>query len=151
MTDGPHVNTPSPLCRTFLHLNDQDSVAAKAESSGCGGVSSVHVQRHIHTSVDEKSTDILPQTDQEMEPILKTITMSDKKPEIFSEMVPGKGRPPEPPVDCCMSGCANCVWIKYADELKDYYCDGKERALQEIELMENESLKAFLKLELSLL
>lgn len=60
--------------------------------------------------------------------------------------------PPEPPVDCCMSGCANCVWIMYANELKQYYeKDGNERAKREIEKIDNPSLKMFLKLELGLL
>ncbi|XP_060063983.1 uncharacterized protein LOC132544409 [Ylistrum balloti] len=87
----------------------------------------------------------------EVDPILKTATISDTKLSNFTEIVPGKGPPPEPPVDCCMSGCANCVWITYAEELKNYYCDGKERALHEIEQIDNPSLKAFIKLELSLL
>ncbi|KAK7507876.1 hypothetical protein BaRGS_00000841 [Batillaria attramentaria] len=67
-----------------------------------------------------------------------------------AKVVPGKGPPPEPPVDCCMSGCANCVWILYAEELKDYYSDGGEAARQALEQIENPSLKAFLKLELGL-
>lgn len=68
------------------------------------------------------------------------------------DVIPGKGMPPEPPVDCCMSGCANCVWIMYANELKQYYeKDGNERAKREIEKIDNPSLKMFLKLELGLL
>lgn len=68
------------------------------------------------------------------------------------DIVLGKGIPPEPPVDCCMSGCANCVWIMYANELRKYYeKDGNERAKKEIEKIENPSLKMFLKLELGLL
>ncbi|GAB1599307.1 oxidoreductase-like domain-containing protein 1 [Argonauta hians] len=60
--------------------------------------------------------------------------------------------PPDPPTDCCMSGCANCVWITYAEEMKKYYCsDGVEKALKEIEAIEDVSLKAFLKVELSFL
>lgn len=67
------------------------------------------------------------------------------------DVIPGKGMPPEPPVDCCMSGCANCVWIMYANELKQYYeKDGNERAKREIEKIDNPSLKMFLKLELGL-
>lgn len=68
------------------------------------------------------------------------------------DIIPGKGMPPEPPVDCCMSGCASCVWIMYANELKEYYeKDGNERAKREIEKIDNPSLKMFLKLELGLL
>jgi hypothetical protein len=68
------------------------------------------------------------------------------------DVIPGKGMPPEPPVDCCMSGCANCVWIMYADEVKKYYeKDGNDRAKREIDKIENPSLKMFLKLELGLL
>lgn len=67
------------------------------------------------------------------------------------KVVPGKGPPPEPPVHCCMSGCANCVWIIYAEELKNYYGDGGEEARKAIEQIENPSLKAFIKLELGFL
>ena len=31
-------------------------------------------------------------------------------------------RPPSLPTTCCMSGCANCVWLDYADEVVEYYC-----------------------------
>ena len=31
-------------------------------------------------------------------------------------------RPPSLPTTCCMSGCANCVWLDYADEVVDFYC-----------------------------
>ncbi|XP_061180961.1 uncharacterized protein LOC133189593 [Saccostrea echinata] len=73
-------------------------------------------------------------------------------PSCSKDIVLGKGMPPEPPVDCCMSGCANCVWIMYANELRNYYKkDGNERAKKEIEKIENPSLKMFLKLELGLL
>lgn len=66
------------------------------------------------------------------------------------KVIPGKGPPPEPPVECCMSGCANCVWIVYAQELQNYYNDGGDAAREAIEQIENPSLRAFLKLELGL-
>ncbi|XP_069124130.1 oxidoreductase-like domain-containing protein 1 [Argopecten irradians] len=104
--------------------------------------------KHYSTSNDAKQESV---ADEHTDSVLQTATISDKKSSTFTEIVPGKGPPPEPPVDCCMSGCANCVWIKYAEELKDYYSDGTERALREIEKIDNPSLKAFIKLELSLL
>ncbi|XP_046355033.1 uncharacterized protein LOC124134321 [Haliotis rufescens] len=66
-------------------------------------------------------------------------------------VIPGKGPPPEPPIDCCMSGCVNCVWIAYAESLKDYYSDGGKSAREALEQIENPSLKMFVKLEMGLL
>ncbi|CAM1318685.1 OXLD1 (predicted) [Pycnogonum litorale] len=63
-------------------------------------------------------------------------------------VMPGKGEPPTAPSTCCMSGCANCVWIKYSEELIEYYNDGGEKAREAIEQMEDENVKAFLKLTL---
>lgn len=75
----------------------------------------------------------------------------DHPPKMASEgIVPGKGPPPEEPVNCCMSGCANCVWIQYAEDLTDYYKDGGQTALKELDKIENLGLKAFIKLELGL-
>jgi hypothetical protein len=55
---------------------------------------------------------------------------------------------------CCGSGCQNCSWLTYADELLAYYeelnkkNEGVEKILQEIEKMEDANLKAFLKMEI---
>ncbi|KAH3747420.1 hypothetical protein DPMN_181846 [Dreissena polymorpha] len=67
--------------------------------------------------------------------------------------MPGKGPPPEPPLECCMSGCANCVWITYAEELKKYFSveDGLAKTKEAIEKIDNPSLKMFVKLELGML
>lgn len=89
--------------------------------------------------------------EQDIAPCLQTLVNNNCDKMSSNDIVPGKGRPPEPPVDCCMSGCVNCVWIQYAEELKQYYSDGSDRALKEIDKIENQSLKAFIKLELGLL
>lgn len=91
-------------------------------------------------------------TDRHIKPALDSVTSDVPVPK-FVYIVPGKGPPPEPPVDCCMSGCANCVWIQYAEELKKYFSveEGNELAKKAIDQIENPGLQMFLKLELGLL
>jgi len=63
--------------------------------------------------------------------------------------IDGKGPPPEePPAGlCCMSGCANCVWLEHAKELLEYYDDGGVKAEEALKKIKDPSLKAFLKFE----
>lgn len=55
--------------------------------------------------------------------------------------------PPEVPTCCCMSGCANCVYIQYAVEMADYFKDNGATALKIIDAIEDVTLKTFLKME----
>lgn len=58
---------------------------------------------------------------------------------------------PDPPDTCCMSNCANCVWIQYAQELEKLFADGGETAKRLIiEKMDDPSMRAFLSLELTM-
>lgn len=52
---------------------------------------------------------------------------------------------PEEPTTCCMSGCANCVWLEYAEALSKYYHDGGEKAIREInERINDPNIKAYI-------
>lgn len=62
--------------------------------------------------------------------------------------------PPSLPGTCCMSGCANCVWLDYAEEMVKYYETlGKKMELSELlntldDNVDDPMVKAFLTMEL---
>jgi len=77
---------------------------------------------------------------------------SSKPPDGDDESEKKEAKPPVAPLPgmCCMSGCANCVYLEHAQALLEFYKGGgKEKALEIIEReVEDESLKAYLKLEI---
>jgi len=56
--------------------------------------------------------------------------------------------PPEVPTNCCMSGCANCVYIEYAVDMANHFKDTGMAALEVIDKIQDETLKTFLKMEI---
>ena len=44
-----------------------------------------------------------------------------KMEEEVSTKIKEEEGPPSLPTTCCMSGCANCVWLDYADAMVAYY------------------------------
>ncbi|XP_055692125.1 oxidoreductase-like domain-containing protein 1 [Lutzomyia longipalpis] len=61
----------------------------------------------------------------------------------------GNDQLPDEPTNCCMSGCANCVWIEYARELTRIYRDGGEKARKLItSRITDPNIRTFLEMEL---
>jgi len=59
---------------------------------------------------------------------------------------------PSPPTNCCMSGCANCVWIEYAEKLASQLGSGTAVARQIIvKQVDDANMRAFLEMELRML
>ncbi|CAG5115290.1 unnamed protein product [Candidula unifasciata] len=149
---------------TSARLFSSESDSQGQDSFDIGKKEKLDIEKRNEDDSDEHSpvssqscvsnlTSSLPDEEKHLEPALAA--MMDEKTQPPSALktisvVPGKGPPPEPPVTCCMSGCVNCVWIKYAEELKDYYSDGGEQAKAAVEKIEDASLRAFVKLELGL-
>jgi len=73
-----------------------------------------------------------------------------------SKSSPPPDFPPDAPTTCCMSGCANCVWLDYAEEVSKYYelkgsNMSKEEIIKDIERqLSDPMLKAFILLELKM-
>lgn len=66
------------------------------------------------------------------------------------EAIEGRQIPPEP-THCCNSGCVNCVWIKYAQELTQLFDNGDVIARKKIsEKVEDPKMRAFLFAQLGL-
>ena len=68
-------------------------------------------------------------------------------------------QPPEMSTEivCCGNGCQNCVWLTHAEKLLEFYDTKKsfnndeiQRALEEIEMLSDENLKCFLRMELKM-
>lgn len=59
---------------------------------------------------------------------------------------------PEEPTNCCMSGCANCVWIEYAEKVKEIVADIDSEEVRNMVLnkIQDPNLKTFLSMELKL-
>ena len=85
---------------------------------------------------------------------VRTLVSSSRR--LTSDVDSGSPPPSAPslPGPCCMSGCANCVWLDYAEEMVTYYQSlGKKMELTELlntleDNVDDPMVKAFLKMEL---
>lgn len=57
---------------------------------------------------------------------------------------------PEEPTTCCMRGCANCVWIEYAEEVQSILdgSDNEKIAQMVLDKIKDPNLRTFLTMEL---
>ncbi|XP_071797184.1 uncharacterized protein [Asterias amurensis] len=58
-------------------------------------------------------------------------------------------QPPDPET-CCESGCVNCVWIRYVQELMEHSPNDKEQVKKVLDQIEDYNVKMFVKMELDL-
>ena len=84
----------------------------------------------------------------------KCRSFTQNTPPMEGDSKPNKeiSKPPDPPPEglCCGSGCANCVWMVYAEELMDFYRDGGKAALKSLEKVPDPNIREFLKMELKM-
>ncbi|NXS23299.1 OXLD1 protein, partial [Mystacornis crossleyi] len=58
---------------------------------------------------------------------------------------------PPPPTHCCGTGCPNCVWVGYVEELLERHRDSGAQALAAVEQhVEDENIKMILRMEIRL-
>ncbi|CAF0784902.1 unnamed protein product [Rotaria sordida] len=55
-----------------------------------------------------------------------------------------------PPTTCCMSNCANCVWIAFAEEVAQRYPDGPIEVIDDVlkRYIDDKSFREFLEFEI---
>jgi len=121
--------------RSTIPMNVKFSMVCKREIS-------THCQNFNEDAPNERS-----KTDSKLTPDSEEGKLPDSAVSMVT-IIPGKGMPPEPPTTCCMTGCQNCVWIRYAEELTEYYKDGGELAKHAIDQISDESIKTFIRMAL---
>lgn len=148
-------------CRSNLYINRQWSHKAFT-SQLYDIIKDKKIMRNLSESYDRrepinyKNTGVQPENNDDniehIRPALEVVIETSEAKQ-YVDIIPGKGPPPEPPLACCMSGCANCVWIIYAEELKKYFPveDGLAKTKEAIAKIDNPSLQMFVKLELGML
>ena len=72
--------------------------------------------------------------------------------EKIAKQAESKQAPPDPPPEglCCGSGCQNCVWLNYADEMIRFYEGNVEpdKIMEGLKGIQDPNLRMFLEMEM---
>ena len=109
---------------------------------------------HSYSNVTKKSflnSSTLSKINSKSQLTLSTTGILEDKPSEEDSQTDG---PPSLPSTCCMSGCANCVWLDFAEETVNYYEAMGEKMefttlLKQVEKnIDDPMIKAFITMEL---
>ena len=137
---SPYLAHSFTHCTTPIFYSEYSVDKVRSKGVRCRTVSVVVVPYLSRRSYSTNSTSVCPPPT----PSTQGQCLPSSESDSHSDQI----QIPDPPTNCCMSGCANCVWITYAQELAQLYKDSGRAADSVMNAIDDPSLKMFLNLEL---
>jgi hypothetical protein len=140
----------------FLHYSFQMTNIAVTRINTFIGIPRFQYCKHHGDTTEDSSSQQSYTTQTDGDALKRETNVEMSSSETFTEKnfsmkgatLPEKDKPPDLPTSCCMTGCSNCVWIGYAEELAKYYGDGGAKAREAIKQIPDQNLRAFLEMEI---